>query len=394
MSNDHVLITTPITPQIVTGAVELEPTETGLVLHRLPAWARAQNVDAQLAMAEAQPSGVRLHFRTSSTRIELDTLPTKRDYIGMPARPDGIYDLRIDGVLHRQATAHGGKTLRVNMATGAATLEPGTTQTLTFDGFPPDDKTIEIWLPHNETTELVALRSDAPLVPIQHANQRKWLHYGSSISQGSNAASPTGIWPVVAATAANVNLLNLGFGGSAVLDPFVARTIRDTPADLISLKIGINLVNLDAMRLRAFVPAMHGFLDTIRDGHPTTPLLVISPIFCPIHETTPGPSMPDTAALQEGRMAFLAAGSADEAARGKLTLSVIRDQLSRIVAARSVQDSNLHYLDGTALYGPADADLLPLPDCLHPGPEAQKLIGERFAKLVFRTGAFSENDTI
>ena len=70
--------------------------------------------------------------------------------------------------------------------------------------------------------------------------------------------------------------------------------MRDTPADLISVKIGINLVNTDLMRLRAFAPAVHGFLDTIRDGHPTTPLLVVSPLFCPIHEDTPGPTAPDS----------------------------------------------------------------------------------------------------
>ncbi len=97
------------------------------------------------------------------------------------------------------------------------------------------------------------------------------MHHGSSISQGSNAAHPTGTWPVVAARLAGVELMNLGYGGSALLDPFTARIIRDTPADLISIKIGINLVNADLMRLRAFVPAMHGFLDTIRDGHPATP---------------------------------------------------------------------------------------------------------------------------
>lgn len=383
------LITTAITPAILIGACELERTEIGQLPHRLPAWARAQNVDAQLAMAEAQPSGVRFEFRTASTVIELDALPTKRDYIGMPPRPAGIYDLRINGVLARQETAPGGKILRINMATGSTEIEAGPIQTLRFADLPHGDKTVEVWLPHNETTELVALRSDAPLTALADTAKRRWLHYGSSISQGSNAASPTGIWPVVAATAAKVNLRNLGFGGSAVLDPFVARTIRDTQADLISLKIGINLVNLDVMRLRAFIPAVQGFLDTIRDGHPTTPLLVISPILCPIHETTPGPSMPDTAALQEGRMAFLASGTADEVARGKLTLSVIRTQLREIVANRI--DKNLHYLDGTELYGADNAESLPLPDQLHPDSAAQRLIGERFADLVFRTGAFSEN---
>ncbi len=47
------------------------------------------------------------------------------------------------------------------------------------------------------------------------------------------------------------------------------------------------------VRLRAFAPAVHGFLDTIREGHPTTPLLVVSSVLCPIHEETPGPAAAD-----------------------------------------------------------------------------------------------------
>ena len=52
------------------------------------------------------------------------------------------------------------------------------------------------------------------------------------------------------------------------------------------MKLGINAIIRDAMRFRAFVPAAHGFLDTIREGHLETPLVVISPILCGIHEDT------------------------------------------------------------------------------------------------------------
>lgn len=381
MSAIPLAITTPITAELLRGVIEIEHTELGLLPHRLPSWARAQCADPQLAMVEAQPSGVRLVFRTAATHIELDTLPTKRNYLGMPARPDGVYDLCIDGRLERQATAPGGKVLRIDMSNGTATLEPGQPQTLRFADLPGQPKLVEIWLPHNETTELVALRSDAPIQAVTERGRPVWLHHGSSISQGSNATSPTGIWPAVAAQLAGTELVNLGFGGSALLDPFTARTMRDTPADMISVKIGINLVNLDLMRLRAFGPAVDGFLDTIRQGHPTTPLLVISPIFCPIHETTPGPGMFDIAALATGQMRFLASGDPAETAKGKLTLSVIRQHLQAIVERRSKDDSNLHYLDGRELYGEADNHRLPLPDQLHPDAETHRLIGERFAKL-------------
>lgn len=376
-------VTTPITPELLRGAIELEQTAHGVLPHRLPGWARAQCADPQLAMVEAQPSGVRLVFRSRATEVELDALPTKRVYAGAPPRPDGVYDLLVDGRLTAQGSIGGGNILRIDMANGSATTEAGSPGTLSFTDLPEGMKNIEIWLPHDETTQLLALRANAPVEPIAERNARVWLHHGSSISHGSNAAHPTGTWPAIAAALGGLDLVNLGLGGSALLDPFTARTIRDTPADLISIKIGINLVNTDLMRLRAFAPAVHGFLDTIREGHPKTPLLVVSSILCPIHEDTPGPSAPDLAALSEGKLKFRAAGDPAEVASGKLTLGVIRKELARIVEQRAAADPLIRYLDGLMLYGKADHAELPLPDQLHPDAATHRLIGERFAKLAF-----------
>ncbi|RZT83588.1 GDSL-like lipase/acylhydrolase family protein [Pseudonocardia sediminis] len=382
--NDH--ITTPITPDLLRGALELERTEHGLAPHRLPVRARAQG-DGQLAMAEAQPSGVRVVFRTRAGVVELDTLRTRVGYRGMPLRPDGVYDLLVDGELVAQASTTGGKVLLLDMATGTAETRPGPVGTVRFDGLADRVKDVEIWLPHTEITELVALRTDAPVEAVPAGERRVWLHHGSSISHGSNAASPSTTWAALAAARGGVDLVNLGFGGSAMLDPFTARAMRDTPADLISVKIGINLVNADVMRLRAFGPAVHGFLDTIRDGHPTTPLLVVSPILCPIHEDTPGPGAVD---MEDGSMRFRATGDPAERAAGKLTLTVIRTELARIVAQRSVDDPNLTYLDGLDLYGDADHADLPLPDRLHPDAATHRRIAERFAEAVFSPeGAFA-----
>lgn len=380
------MITTPITASLVRGALELEPTELGLAPHRLPARARAQNTDPRLAMAEAQPAGVRLRFRTRAEVVELETRPTKVVYAGTPPRPDGVYDLVVDGELVAQGSVAGGSTLTVDPLTGVGSRVDGPAGHVRFAGLGTDLKDVEIWLPHNEITELVALRTDAP-IEAAPAQARVWLHHGSSISHGSNAASPSGTWPALAATAAGVDLVNLGFSGNALLDPFTARALRDTPADLISVKLGINVVNADLMRLRAFGPAVHGFLDTIREGHPDTPLLVVSSVLCPIHEDTPGPGDFDHEALAAGQVRFRATGDPAETAAGKLTLRIVRDELARIVEQR--QDANLHYLDGRSLYGEADHAELPLPDALHPDPAAHRRIGERFTKLVFSGGVFS-----
>ncbi|MGW1223147.1 SGNH/GDSL hydrolase family protein [Streptomyces californicus] len=386
MSTPHGWTTTPITAGILRGALDLERTGRGVLPHRLPAAARRQIPDGQLAMAESQPAGVRLAFRTRATAVELDVVATKRVYVGAPPRPDGVYELLVDGRLAGRATAAGGDTLTIDMAAGTAESLPGPAETLRFTGLPEGEKDVELWLPHDETTCLVALRTDAPVLITPPNGRPVWLHHGSSISHGSNATTPTGTWPALAAAGGRADLINLGFGGGALLDPFTARAMRDTPADLLSVKIGINVVNADLMRLRAFGPAVHGFLDTLREGHPTTPLLVVSPILCPIHENTPGPSAPDTGAMGEGRLRFRAAGDPAEVAAGKLTLTVIREELARVVGQRAASDPHLHYLDGLELYGASDHAELPLPDALHPDPAAHRRIAERFARHAFGPG--------
>jgi len=374
------MIETKITTELVRGVAELELTERGFRSHRLPAWVRQQFPDGQLLAVESQPSGVRIVFRTTADAVQLELHPTRLTYRGTN-RPRGFVDVFVDGVLVLRDPLDGGDTIEVDLSDGSMTSQAGSAHVTSVAGLGTTDKRVEIWLPHNETVELVALRADGP-IESESASSRLWVHHGSSISHGSNAAAPSEIWPAVASRSAGIELRNLGLGGSALVDPFLARVIRDSPADVISVKLGINVVNLDAMRLRAFVPAVHGFLDTIRDGHPDVPLVVISPIFCGIHEHTPGPGAIDTSTFGTDQVRFLATGNPADVASGRLTLAVIRRELRSLVERRA-DDSALHYLDGTDLYGASDAERLPLPDGLHPGPEAHRLIGERFATYAF-----------
>ena len=130
-------VSTAITGELVRGAIDLETTGSGVLPHRLPAWARRQVPDDQLAMAEAQPSGVRLAFRTPATSIELDGLPTKMAYVGAPPRPDGLYDLVVDGQLVGRASAHEGNVRLVDLQTGTVEVRPGKASTLSFTGLAP-----------------------------------------------------------------------------------------------------------------------------------------------------------------------------------------------------------------------------------------------------------------
>lgn len=375
------MITAPLTPALVLGADRLETTARGVRPHRLPAWTTRQVPDGQLASVEVQSSGVRVAFLTEATTVELVLHPTRLTYRGL-TRPRGAVDLVVAGELVATDPLTGGDAIEVDLQSGATDLVEGPPHLTRFD-LAPGEKVVELWLPHNESVELVELRTDAALAPAPRT-ARRWVHHGSSISHGSNATSPARTWPALAARRGGVELRNLGVGGSSMVDPFMARVIRDTPADLLSVKLGINVVNGDVMRVRAFVPAVHGFLDTVRDGHPTTPLLLVSPIHCPIHEHTPGPGMFDVESLRAGDVRFAASGDPEDVAAGRLTLTVIRDLLASVVADRD--DPNLHHLDGTALYGPDDAEEHPLPDALHPDTETHELIGTRFARHAFVAG--------
>ncbi|MCX5446954.1 GDSL-type esterase/lipase family protein [Streptomyces nigrescens] len=363
-------------PVELRGALDLEVTEAGVMPRRLPAWTKEQYQDPSVHGVTVMPSGVRLVFRTDARELEFEVLTSTGQLATDPRpRPTGMLELLVDGAPAGRRQAPVGNVL---LMAGPGTVQrviPGEPGTVRFAGLPAGMKQIELWLPQQTPTELVALRADGSVLAPLPDGRRRWVHHGSSISHCLEADGPTGTWPVVAAALGGVEVINLSQAGNALLDPYVARTIRDMPADLISLKAGINIVSLAAFRLRTFGPAVHGFLDTIRDGHPDTPLLLMSPVSCPALEETPGP----TATGPDGKLTAL--GDPAEVAGGALSLTVVRAELARIVAARQTHDPHLHYLDGRELLGPDETD--DLADGLHPGAAAYRRMGRRFAAHAF-----------
>ncbi len=367
-------------PVEVVGALELRRSATGVSPRRLPAWTAPQIPDAFMDMIVQMTSGVRIAFRTTSRRIELDALVTGIRLEG-DARAPISFDLEVDGAHAESQRTSAGNTIVLDFAKSppGARLEPGSPRTLAFDGLAPGMKEIALWLPHAAAVELRALRVESGAEVAPRISKRpRWAHYGSSISHCMEAASPLGVWPAVAARLAGVDLLSLGLAGQCHLDGFVARTIAALDIDLISAKVGINVVNADSLKERTFVPALHSFLDTIRERKPTTPILLVSPILCPVAEEHPGPT------LREGTT-FRVVEGPPEIRAGSLTLRRIRRLIEKLVEQRrALGDANLHALDGLALFG--EADVADLPDGLHPNAAGYARMGERFAEFVFGAG--------
>ncbi|MBK5288395.1 MAG: lipase [Acidimicrobiia bacterium] len=367
-------------PVEIVGALDVDRSEAGIAPRRLPAWTRPQIPDLFMDFMVTLTSGVRVTFRTDSPWIELDAMPTGFVITGIPAQPVA-FDLVVDEERVARAQGDYGTRLVIDLVTLDLQVQPGDPAELRFEDLGSEMKSIELWLPQNAATELRSLRvADGSAVePVLHT-RRRWAHYGSSISHCIEAHGPTEIWPAVAARLGDVELLQFGFAGQCHLDQFVARSIAEQQPDLISLKVGINVVNADSLKERTFAPALHGFLDTLREAQPETPILVVSPIICPLAEDHPGPTVPD------GHGGFRVVPDGPPELRAtSLTLQRIRSIVDAVVAGRRDRgDANLFTFSGLELFGEGDAPTLP--DGLHPDGDGYLRIGERFAALAFGPG--------
>jgi lysophospholipase L1-like esterase len=229
-----------------------------------------------------------------------------------------------------------------------------------FDHLPDGQKQIELWLPQFGMFRLRGLvfSAGATLAPVEDTRPR-WITYGSSITQCRAAESPTQTWPAIVARRLGLNLTCLGFGGECHIDNMIARMIRDLPADVISLCLGINVFGGASLSPRSFRPAIIGFAQTVREGHPDIPLIVMSPIYSPPREVTPNV------------VGFV--------------LPFMRREIETAVhTLQEYGDTNIHYVDGLTNLSADHAHLLP--DDLHPNAEGYKLMGRNisraFAKIL------------
>ncbi len=207
---------------------------------------------------------------------------------------------------------------------------------------------VEIWLDQALAWTIKQLEIDdssqafGSLVPKEDQEifpkKLSWVHYGSSISQAKHITSPSRIWLAQTARQMGLSLTNLGLSGQCVMDPMMGRVIGDVPADLISLKLGINTYP-GLSTIRMFESTVIGLISSIRDKHPMTPLLILSPIYSENREAVEGPT--------------------------GLTLSYMRGILEGVVRKFYLRgDDHIYYRDGRQILDQTCLDHLP--DGLHP----------------------------
>jgi hypothetical protein len=276
-------------------------------------------------------AGVRLHIRTDAVKITVHGKHICTPHKGCPCY---LMDLCQDNKIIATCEYRNGK--------------------VELDRLDQGEKELEIWLSpgFDFIFESLELNDGAVLLPVPEDRRPRWVTYGSSITHAIRANSPALTWPSIVARENNWNLLSLGYGGQCILDPMIARFIRDYPADVISLKLGANVYSV-AMNPRSFPAAVIGFVSTIREKHPLTPLLLCSPIYMEPWEEIPGLT--------------------------GLTTIMMRSQISEIVEIfKKRGDRNLHYIDGLNLLGSELSHLQP--DKIHPDGEGNLKLAENFQR--------------
>ena len=319
----------PLQDELFRGAVSLERGDGWAKPWRLPFADLALYPPNGIGGTAERAAGVRLGLVSDTRALAVSILPSEGDT---------QLDCVVDGEL---------------LAT--RTVASGVGRAL-FEDLPPGSKRVEVFLSQRVAVRVSGLEIDDRAAYSTLSQDRpRWVTYGSSITHCMEAASPAQTWPALVARRCGWDLTCLGFGGNCHLEPMVARMIRGLPADLISMCVGINVQGGASLNPRTFRPAVIGFVQIVREGHPGVPIAVMSPILSPPRETVRN-----------------VVG---------LSLTDMRGEIQEAVAAlRARGDSDVHYVDGLAVFGAAH--LPRLPDLLHPDAEGYRILADNFVREV------------
>ncbi|MCU1398030.1 MAG: lipolytic protein family [Acidimicrobiales bacterium] len=214
------------------------------------------------------------------------------------------------------------------------------------------DERVTIYLPEGMRPTILSLSAvGGSIAPAPE--QPRWIAYGDSIAEGWIASGPDGAWPAIAARLHGLDVVNLGYAGSARGELVSAQQIAALAAPaVISITHGTNCWTRIPHSVDQMLANTAAFLAVVRGGHPGVPIVVASPIARPDGELTAN---------------VLGATHAD-----------IRDAMERATIAHiAAGDDRMTLIPGGEVL---DAGLLG--DGVHPGDEGHRVLARVFGDAV------------
>lgn len=248
----------------ITNCTELvEQEDKSVKLYRVPL-----ELDSQIKGSAAIPSGVELRFVPLDDEV---TITLKNE--------DGFH--RVNRAVMFYGEFQGG------WDTGQRDLLPDGVTELKFKRSNEIDVLNKIAKDNNHSysPEVIRLRLDGMVTSIvdikgncrppypDEVPNKKYLAYGSSITHGSEGLVPNNAYVMRTADNLKMENINLGFPGSAMLEPVMANYLASrNDFDVMTLELGINILDIE---YEDFRERTEYFIKTIAEAHPDKPIFCI-----------------------------------------------------------------------------------------------------------------------
>ena len=307
--------------------------EPRALLHRLPDSYRSALPDDTWDRT-LMPSGVRVAFRTDSSRLAL-----RMEYLDCVPRAT-LVDAYLDGT-YRNSAGH---------------AEVGPCQVTVLEELSGQHE-IELYLPPYAEIRLdaIGLTAGAAIAAPTSRARPLLVFHGDSITHGAITRRAALTYPARMARALDADFINLGVGGAARGEPGMAALIANLPADAVVLAFGIISFSQASEPPDAFRATYGAFLETIRGRLPEVPILALTPTYYTLERTHLNAH---EAALEDYRRA-------------------IRQAVGR---RQSEGDPHLLLVEGFSIMGPGDEDYLA--DSHHPNDQGMAAFADRLAPIL------------
>jgi lysophospholipase L1-like esterase len=204
------------------------------------------------------PAGVRIELVGDASHLDLEYETTTEELGYRGAGAGTTFAVwRDDQVVDEQPAVLGPGSVRLSLGSG-------------------EGRAI-VYLPEGMKPRVVGIAGVGGVIEPAPA-QPRWIAYGDSITEGWVASGPARSWPAITGRRHGLDVVNMGYAGSARGETVSAEHIAAIDADVISLAHGTNCWSRwphTAEMLRATTAA---FLRIVRQAHPSVPIVVCSPI--------------------------------------------------------------------------------------------------------------------
>jgi lysophospholipase L1-like esterase len=176
------------------------------------------------------------------------------------------------------------------------------------------DEVVRVYLPESVELGLTGLTPvDGTLDPVVAGP--RWVVHGDSICQGWSVTEAGGAWPSLVAQDLGLDLVNLGFAGSARGELAAADVVAGSGAAAVAIAWGTTAYSSLPTDAPAIAETTRLFLTAVRQGLPLVPIVVVSPIVRPAAERVPnrfGATLADLRTAQEDAVRRFAETTGDE----------------------------------------------------------------------------------